>query len=275
MDKKIPTSIGTIILVIIAVTVFMFVWIYEKNQYTDEQIPYQSFQSKVVATKDASLEESVKIGLENEFTGQRISNVTASFIDGDHAFGTFTYQDSGQYVHEDQVWFASKTDSIWKINNVSFAGYFGLCEVFAKNGFSSAMTPDCWDQERKVLIETTAPQNFYLHGFTKTDKARLIKAFLVYMKASMPNYVETYSNKTLFVRVNQNTSNYLRGTILIGGQENISAPNFYAVKEKNIWKVLFNGQDWPNCANVDSYHFPQQILQNCYDDQAKKERTPL
>lgn len=40
-NQKISTLLGTIILVIIAVTVFSFVWVYEKNQYIDEQISYQ------------------------------------------------------------------------------------------------------------------------------------------------------------------------------------------------------------------------------------------
>ncbi len=37
-NQKIPTLPGTIILVIIAMTVFSFVWIYEKDQYQNEQI---------------------------------------------------------------------------------------------------------------------------------------------------------------------------------------------------------------------------------------------
>jgi hypothetical protein len=63
-NKKIPTSIGAIVLIVIAVTVSMFIWVYEKNQ-TEQQIG-QTMIDKKAKNNNLSSNASPMDSQENE-----------------------------------------------------------------------------------------------------------------------------------------------------------------------------------------------------------------
>jgi hypothetical protein len=156
-------------------------------------------------------------------------------------------------------WLAVKKDSQWLIISHSGGGYFGVCQDFKKYNFPAEMTPDCWDKEQKILINTPNPNKFY-NGLTIEDKEKIKQAFLDFKKDDAH-----FQDKKIYVKFNEILGNYLKGVILIGGIENHSPPHFFAVKNNNNWKVLYYGQEDPFCEDIKGYDFPTEMISSCWD----------
>lgn len=155
-------------------------------------------------------------------------------------------------------WLAANTDNEWEIVNYSGGGYFGACQDFEKYNFPAEITPDCWDEEQKILINSPNPNRFY-NGLTIEDKEKIKQAFLDFKKD------DTYfQNKKIYVNFNKVIDEYLRGIILIGGIDNYSAPHFFAVKNNNDWRVVYYGQEDPPCENIKDYNFPIDMISKCW-----------
>lgn len=147
-----------------------------------------------------------------------------------------------------------------------------------QNQQNNLRTENQQNQAQQNDGETKNQQNQAQNGLTEVDKNKLVQAFVVYIKTlddSKHPEKSSYLNKNLYVRINKNTDNYLNGTMLIVGSENISAPYFLAFKQGNIWKVVFNGQDIPDCNLVEPLNFPSEIVAKCYDVQSNQEKAIL
>ncbi|MFA5024703.1 MAG: hypothetical protein WC523_07195 [Patescibacteria group bacterium] len=166
-------------------------------------------------------------------------------------------------------WFAAKINGQWLITDYGGAGYFGICQNFQKYNFSAAMIPDCWDEEKNILIDTANPTRFY-DGLTTADKDGLKLAFIKFMK-DKSDY--DYQSKELFVKFDEKIGQYLKGVILVGGSENHSAPEFLAFKVDGRWTIVYYGQENPPCADIAPYNFPVSLVSDCWDNGRWVDRT--
>lgn len=296
-QKKIPTSIGVAVIIIIAITIGMFTWKWEKVEdqiapKTQDAITTEN-QGQLSVSKEVefptvkaqsgmSLEDIIKQALYEKTPDWKIRNydidVTIETNKNSHAIGRFVYDGynitkDGKYHNASEgIWFAAKSDEGWTLIETAGASYWGSCQNFKKYEFPSDMIPDCWDADKKVLIDTSNPKNFYPNGFTKADKKKLVKAFLSYIRKQKNSgkwEPDIYLQKDLYVKVDEKVDNYIAGAILVGGIQNISAPYFLAVKKNGNWIVVYNGQDNPYCSDIEMYHFPHEIIDQCYDEQSK------
>lgn len=298
-NKKISTVIGTTVLLIIATTTFAFIWKIEKNQLAVEQpqkvinvnkqktspeINQQDSQNvpegeefpSISVEPNMSMEEVVKQMIFKKSPGWKMKNYSISATvetnQGNHAIGRFIYDNNKTVYHSkaEGIWFAAKEGQIWTLVGTSYVGYWGACQDFKKYNFPADMTPDCWDTEKNILIDTTNPKRFYQNGFTKSDKLAIIKSFRDYYLGFEDR--DFYLNKDLYLKIDKNTEEYFKGRILIGKIENHSTPYILAVKENGQWKVLLRSQDIPLCGLVEQYKFPSEIIDKCYDEINKKEK---
>lgn len=288
-NQKISTRTGAIILVIIAITVGVFVWVYEKNQPNDisyAQIPSET-RNKVtqpstnhpeqpaIASEEfptiqiqpgVSLEDTIEQALYKKYPNWKSKNfnvaVTVETNQGHHAIGRVAFDD-GRYNVGESIWFAAESDNSWTLTNVSGVGYWGSCQSFQKYRFPKDMTPDCWDTEKNILIDTSNPQRFYPDGFTKKDKKELVQAYIEYANKNAPEGLGHWQpDEGLYVKINKSVGNYLNGIFFIGSSKNISAPGFYATKQSGEWIVVDTGQD-TRCDVLSQYGFPEEIKGSC------------
>lgn len=156
-------------------------------------------------------------------------------------------------------WFASKINNQWNIVDYGCGSYFGACKNFKEYNFPSELTPDCWDEDAKALINTPNPDQFY-NGLNLEDKDMIKQAFLDFEKDS-----NKFFNKDIYILFNKVVGEYLKATILIGGTDNYSTSQILAVKDNDKWKVLYYGQENPPCKNIELYSFPLEIVSDCWD----------
>jgi hypothetical protein len=302
LDQKISTKLGTIVLVIFAITAGVFVWLVEKNQQaaerpllligakkptlTQQDVP-QEFPT-IPAQSGMSIEDIIKRAIYEKYPDWKNRNynitVTVETNMEDHAIGRFVFDGynivkDGKYHNTgEEIWFAAESNKSWTLVVTSYPSYWGSCQDFKKYNFSTDMTPDCWDVEKNILINTLNPARFYPKGFVATDKKKLAGAFIAYMqkvKDSGQYAPESYFSKDLYVKADKIVGNYLSGTMLVGGSQNISTPYFLATKQNGKWIVVHNGQDIPICSAIEPYKFPHEIISSCYDDINKKEKAVL
>ncbi|EKD95489.1 MAG: hypothetical protein ACD_24C00472G0001 [uncultured bacterium] len=302
-NKKISTAIGTIVILIVAVTVGMLVWKIEKNQPIVEQpqkivnikkqetppeinkqnnqnVPEGEEFPSILAEPNMSMEDIVKQLIFKRSPEWEIKNysisVTVETNQENHAIGRFIYDNNKKEHHNtaEGIWFAAKEDQSWTLVGTSYTGYWGICQDFKKYKFPTNMIPDCWDIEKNILIDTTNTIKFYTSGFTKSDKTEIIKSFLDHYKKTYQGSEgrDFYLNKDLYLKIDKSTDKYFKGRILIGGIENHSTPYTLAVKENEQWKILLQSQDIPLCSIVEPYKFPSEIVDKCYDEINKKEK---
>lgn len=172
-----------------------------------------------------------------------------------YAMGTIFWPKSNGKGH----WFAVKEDNQWVITENGGESYFGICQNFIKYKFPQEMVPDCWDEERKIMVNTPSPEKFY-NGLTVEDKENIKKAFLDFEKNN-----DNFKNRDIYIMFNQNIGEYLKGAVLFGGSDNNSAPQFFAVKDNGNWKVLYYGQENPACSDIGAYNFPFEMISDCWD----------
>ncbi|MDO8240575.1 MAG: hypothetical protein Q7T51_01125 [Candidatus Moranbacteria bacterium] len=297
-NQKVDTKLGVAIIVIFAITAVSLMWIYEngKSEQTQQSQMVNNVQQKnqgvqnsfegeefptVTMQPGVSLEGIIRQAIFKKFPEWKVKNysvtTTVEKNNGSHAFGEFAYDNnqSNKYHNAAKgIWFAAGLNDIWTLTSISYAGYNGICQNFKKYNFPADMTPDCWDDEKNVLVDTPNPALFYKDGFIKTDKKELVQAFISYIKND-PTHSTYYLNNNLYVRINKSAKGYFNGTMLVGGSKNISAPYFLAVRKNGNWKVVFNGQDIPNCDIIEPFNFPSKIINKCYDEQNKQAKTIL
>lgn len=172
-----------------------------------------------------------------------------------HAIGTITWNNPETRT---ATWFAAKDGNAWSITNYG-PGYFGTCQQFQKYSFPQEMTPDCWDADKEVIVNTSNPERFY-NGLSIEDKEEIKTSFLQFMGPDT-----RFQDQELYVKYNNIIDGYVRGMILIGGSENISAPQFFAAKRDSEWHVLYYGQENPNCSDIEGYDFPTRMISGCWD----------
>jgi len=305
-NQKIGTLLGIIIIVIFSITVGVFVWKVEKNREAAEQsqnvvsvnnpaVPQASMNNQqerpsiapeefptIPAEPGMSMEEIIKQAAYKLYPDWKRNNytitVTIEISEENHAIGRFVFdgynvvKDGTYHSTGERVWFAAKSGESWTLVETTGAGYWGSCQNFKKYNFPASMTPDCWDMDRNILVDTSNPKKFYPDGFTKADKKALVQAFVSFIRKQKDSGVwehDSYLQKDVYVKIDKKIGNYVIGTMLIGGSQNISAPYFLAINENKEWIVVHNGQDKPKCGDIEPYNFPHEIIDQCYDDQSK------
>lgn len=171
-----------------------------------------------------------------------------------HAMGQVFWTDN----QKRGIWFAARVDGNWIITDYRGIGYFGICQNFQKYNFPKEMTPDCWDEEKQIMINTSNPDRFY-NGLNVEDKEKIVKAFLEYRG-------DEFADKDLYVGFKEYIDGYLTGFILIGGIENHSTPYFLAAKVDDDWKILYWGQEDPSCEDLEGYDVPVELAPYCWTD---------
>lgn len=289
-NQKVDIKLGTLILIIIAITAGFFVWkvgkgmdenqssnliVYkEGNKKKDNMIQAEEFPI-VFMRPEMKLENVIQQALFKKYPDWKnknyIVNVSVEIDKESHAIGRFTYcSEHDKNSKGDGTWFASENNNNWILTDISYVGYNGTCQNFWKYNFPEDMIPDCWDNEKNIQVETKNPDTFYLNGITKKDKEGIIESFILFIKNEP--YAQYYTMDNSHVLIIKNSEKYLKGMILRDGIENHSVPNFYAVKNLGKWNVVFNGHDHPSCNIAEKYNFPSDILGKCYDEINKQEK---
>ncbi|MCK9378828.1 MAG: hypothetical protein M0P97_01635 [Candidatus Moranbacteria bacterium] len=294
--KQINTKLAAIIIVVFLITASVFVWKYEDIRYKissqnnqqnivpqiennqeelnkNQEIPEAIEYPTIAIEPGVSLEEIIRQAIFKKFPNWKVKNysvtTTVETNEKDHAIGRFIYdgynitRDGKYHNTADGIWFAAKSDNAWTLVTTSYTGYWGSCQDFKKYKFPSDMIPDCWDTEKKILIDTLNQGRFYPKNFTKKDKQELIQAYIEYGKKNLPEGFGCKGSKCdkynlySYVRLDKSINNYLRGTFFGNGGENIG---FYAIKQSDKWIVVYSGQDSPSCSLTDPYNFPEVIV---------------
>jgi len=251
-------SISIISLLLIVLSFFVFFFFFEKASREPEEVfdhnGSQLFQ----------IERNIKDVFMQKYPEWKEDSVSVSIKKKylDYAVGEITHDDRRGKL----FWFSKRIDSQWKIISSSGGGYFGICQNFKDYNLPSKITPDCWDNKNFILQNSPNPSLFY-DGLTVDDKEKIKKVFLEYTKDNI-----FYRDKELYVKFNEVMGNYLRGSILVGGVENHSSPQFFAVKSGIGWVILYFGQENPPCINIKSYNFPVEIISSCWDGESEIER---
>jgi len=171
-----------------------------------------------------------------------------------HAMGQVSWPGNERHG----LWFAANVDGDWLITDYTGGGYFGMCQNFKEYNFPQDMISDCWDEEKKILVNTANPERFY-NGLTVQDKEKIVQAFLEYREGD-----DNFMSKELYVRFDKYLGGYLTGMILIGGVDNYSTPYFLAAKTGDVWKVLYWGQEAPPCESLEGYNVPVELAPSCW-----------
>jgi len=225
---------------------FVFVSFFEKEVVR----PLVGFESGAV-----SLNEKIVLAFLQKFPTWSKDDIDVKVFEERDTFarGDILFRKSANLAH----WFAVKSGEKWEI--VSYdVDYFGICQDFQKYQFPLEMIPDCWDMEKKIIVNTSNPQLYY-HGLTIDDKEALKKAFLKFVNN------DQYSLADLNIKFSRIDGKYLQGAILFSGVDNYSASHFFAVKDLEEWRVLYYGQENPPCENKRGYKFPKDMISNCWN----------
>ena len=307
LNKKISTEIGVGIVLLVAIVIGGAFYFQSKKEVTEQNKAVPQPRNKQVASlnqnqqsggapqnsnqtqeqqKFQTVPEQPGIPLQNiikqalGYPEDYNVNVTIETNQENHAIGRFTYNKDQYNQTNDGIWFAAKSNGAWSIATTSFTGYGGLCQTFEQYSFPKDMTPDCWDNQKNVLVDTSNPQRFYQNGFTKTDKAGIIQAFISYRKSATGGLgaysgQDTYLHNKLYLKIDKSSAEYFNGAILIGGIENHSTPYVLAAKQSGKWVYVFGSQDYPPCSKIEDYKFPHDIVDKCYDENSSQIRENL
>jgi hypothetical protein len=100
-NKKIPTSTGTIVLVIIAMTVFGVVWKYEKNQQNIQQPLVMIDAKKLAVSQQAQSQQSFLGDQANNATNNKSKNIEWKTFTNDQF--KFEIQYPSSFVYEEHL----------------------------------------------------------------------------------------------------------------------------------------------------------------------------
>lgn len=262
MKKSKVIAISIIAFLLIAIGGFCFMIFLKKAQVQKlNNAPIAEEQGdKFFEIKDPDQDQTDEEGIRSAFMKRsphwKFFETAIEEKSSTHAIGTITWDknESGN-TH----WFAAKDGNAWEIVDYG-PGYFGTCQQFQKYEFPKAMTPDCWDADKKIIVNTSNPERFY-NGLTVNDKEEIIEAFLTFMG---PN--SQFQDADLYVKYDENIGGYLRAAILIGGQERVSVPQIFAAKRNGEWRVLYYGQEDPSCSDIEGYDFPVSMISQCWGE---------
>jgi hypothetical protein len=257
MNKKIIT---TVIFLSVAVLIGLSFYVFKRSDNIDNRL------SKKTENIQVDNIDNIESDIENAFYQKfpdwkkEIVKVQIEEKKEGSAFGKMEYRD-----HE-YFWFAiTKMNNEWEIVSHSGVNYIGTCQDFMKYNFPQEMTPDCWDNDKNILIDTTNPNLFYEKGFAINDKKEILDSFHTYkQEENKSSYDRFYKDQDLFLIIYKVSGNYFKGSVHIGGNDNYSAPYIFAVKGDDGWNVVFQGQDHPSCDIVDKYNIPEKIYEECF-----------
>lgn len=72
------------------------------------------------------------------------------------------------------------------------------------------------------------------------------------------------------VTISKNTGTYASGGVSFSGE--IGGAMWFAAKEASNWVIVFDGNGTPICSNFSSYDFPDEIINECWDESTSSMR---
>ena len=114
-----------------------------------------------------------------------------------------------------------------------------------------------------------------IHILSKDEKARVVEAFLNFLKKNDTKAFDFYKNKQQLDidSLNLFEDKYLYGNISFTGSH--SDPYILAIKKQSNWIVVFWGQDHPSCEIIDKYNIPNEIYDVCFPDDSEIAKKDL
>lgn len=102
---------------------------------------------------------------------------------------------------------------------------------------------------------------------TEQDLANL----KIVLEKEQPEYVSSVKPNYTIEIIRQN-GNYIIATLYQNGEFIPSFPAFYALLSQDGWKIIYSGQEVPECSKVYALKFPSDIVTACWDDNKQIER---
>ena len=111
-----------------------------------------------------------------------------------------------------------------------------------------------------INVTNNSTQKTVQNGITEQDmddlKIALEKEQPEYVSAVKPNYT---------IEVIRTNGKYIVATLYKDGEFIPSFPAFYAYLSDDGWKIIFSGQEVPECSKVNVLNFPSDIVTDCWD----------
>lgn len=107
--------------------------------------------------------------------------------------------------------------------------------------------------------EAAVPEN--QEAITEKDMENL----KVQLEKEQPEYVAGVKPNWSIDIIKKN-GRYILATLLSDGEHTPSYPGFRAFKADDGWKIIFSGQESPDCSLVEKYSFPADIVPDCWRD---------
>lgn len=166
---------------------------------------------------------------------------------------------------EGGIWLAYKESNQWKIvwdGN----GTIG-CKEIDPYGFPVDMVPECWDEKEQAMYDrvneniissTKTGNNSSQAGNQTSDKSQ--------EQEKIKQAIDEHDNemKATEVTFDKITDKLAKGSVSypegVGGW-------WLAVKENNQWKIIAVGSDVVDCAIIEPYNFPADMVTVCYNSQ--------
>ena len=105
-----------------------------------------------------------------------------------------------------------------------------------------------------------AVQNIDQNTITEQD----MKNLKIVLEKKYPSYVSSAEPNST-IKVFAKNGRYIRAMVQSESKELFSYPSFYAYKANDGWKIIFSGQDIPECSAANEYNFPNDIITECFD----------
>lgn len=292
-NKKIPTWLGTIIIIAIAVTVGMFVWQYEKIKSDIQQSQlavaqkqknsdYQSDISK--SSRDISEEKQIlnNINIKKLTSELLVTDIYNAIFKSDNNIDSKIEQSNCiNWIRKDGVGFgisgwqtsAIRSDVSTIDEDVGLVGSFLISKGFIKNEANTITDLN------KTIVQIPG-QTF---GFEKGNLKCLVEWSEItpdlnpkdlrkdYFKVSCAEYASLNENtfqaffnmlgnkNTKSFCIEKQNDNFSKG-LASGG---ISGWAWYAKKINGKWTSIWSGQDYPPCSKVND--FPRDYYEKCLD----------
>lgn len=86
----------------------------------------------------------------------------------------------------------------------------------------------------------------------------------VVLEKEQPEYVSAVK-PTWAIEIGAKNGRYIRATLYKNGEFIPSYPSFYAFKADDGWKIIFSGQESPDCSKANALNFPNDIITECLE----------
>lgn len=98
-----------------------------------------------------------------------------------------------------------------------------------------------------------------------------MKDLYAQLTKEFPNYVSE-AGKDYTFNVLAKNGRYIHAVLTSASKELFSRPAFSAYKASDGWKIVYSGQELPECSKVNALNFPNDIIRECFDGKKSIQR---